>query len=366
MKERLVYLQYRVSLADAGTRVFDITATEAIRRMWVELRATNGATNNQGSPLAACLKRVQVIDGGQVEVSMDGYEAMAIGAYHLGKMPAGMITELPDNVQSLVFPIAFGRGPRDNEFGFDPRRYVNPQISVQWDLAAVNAVGATGFVTGSGVLTVLLELGDEMWRPSGRLLTKELYSWTTAGSGIEYVELPRDLPLRALYLRLSKSATAFYSMVNQVRLNCDQGRFVPLDMRMTDVLRMHVAQGPRFEVEQLFHRSNGDTLAMALKHEEAVSLQSFSGDNVLGYNRNGYGEGALSALAGGSAQTSDISILARVSGWLPWGVARLGFGDPDDPATWFPAPDFQNVKLELTQGSASGVGYVVTEQVQQY
>lgn len=366
MLHRLTYLENRRSLPDNGTLVTDINVRDPMTALWVDMRVTNGSTHNQGVTVADVLSRIEVIDGGRTIVSLTGHEAYALAAFISGHMPGTIFTEVSNNVQSLAFPIFFGRWLGDAQIAFDPTQYTMPQIRLQWNLAAVRAVGVTGFATGSATVTYLAELMEGGGAPLGVLNAKEFYTFTSVGSGVEYIDLPRDYNMVGFMLRAWETQVQWYQTLSNVKLNADQGKFVPFDLRGTDFLRHLTRAGDRFVYPHVYVAADADRIYTVLKQDEHLTLIPELDDLVATYTSFGYGEGLIGLIAGGVAVATDELVGATVEGACPFGCAYVPLGDQTDPNDWFPAPSFRSLRLELTQANAGGAVALVTRQLETY
>lgn len=366
MLYRKTFLEERSVIADSGTRTTDISVRDPITALWVEFRATNGASGNRANTLAECVSAIEVVDGADVLYSLDGRQALALTCYHLGHMPNELVAEIPTLTQNLSVLVPFGRYLGDPYLAFDPSRFTNPQVRVKWNLGAVRAVGADSFVSNSGTLTVMADVLEGGPTPTGFLMSKEHYAWAGAASGNAYVDLPTDYPYRGLLVQGLKAATNVFGVLSVVKLSCDAGKHVPFEMRMTDLLRYTSMSHAPFAYKHHVYAKNGDTLYTLLKHEEIVNLNPEAGDTVVAYQNYGYGQGALGVTTGGSAAGAPVNLYAHVSGFAPWANVWIPLGDPDTPDDWFPAPTFGSFRATLTQAAASANNKVALQQLRGY
>ncbi len=366
MFHRLAVVENRRTLADSGTQLVPLDITDPISALYLEVRATNGATSNRSNLIPQNISKIEVIDGSKVIFSLTGEEAFALACYRSGRLPYILANELPGTVQNAVIPIRFGRWLYDTSLALDPAKFRNLQLRVQWNLATVTAVGATGFATGTGALSVFADVMEGGPAPSGCITAKQHYTWATAASGITYIDMPMDNPYKSLLVRGYLAGTALYGVLSHLKMNCDQGKLVPFDNRMTDLHRYWSMEYGPFAYGHQFYAADGNTLASILKLDEAVALCVQSGDTVAQYAALGVGQGTLDLLTGGSAQSSAQQISGNIAGYAPFACAYVPFGDPSDPDDWFPVGTFKQVRLELTNAAASGVGSVVVEQLNTY
>lgn len=364
---RKSYIASRETLNDSGEKTWDVGVTDPITMFWVEIRNTNGATSNIDNWVAECVSSIEVIDGSEVLFSLDGQEALAYGCYALGRMPYQLVEEQGGNTQNLSIPILFGRYIGDTEYSFDPKRFKNPQVRINWNFATNTAVGATGFVSGSGRATILAEIMEGAPNPRAYISAREQKTWTTASSGIEYTDLPTDYPYLAVMVGARKAATATFSTVSNLKLHGDQEKVVFFDMRMSDLIRYSSQFFGPFSYDHRLLVSDNTTVYFLIKQEEAVQFLCQNLDDVVfRYVNSAHGEGKLYMDSAGSAETTDRLVDVSVSGWCPLNFVWIPFGDMQKQDEWLKANVFKNLKLEATQGSADGTGYICIVQAKTY
>lgn len=364
---RRAYLENRSVLGDSGEKMTDISLRDPITCLWLEFRVSNSTTNNQANSVAANIDAIEILDGSKVLYSMDGQEALAWSAYYLGRIPNQLVDEYLSQTQNLSIIIPFGRFYGDTRYAFDPKRFVNPQVRVKWNLANVNAVGVTGFSTGTARLTVIADIMQGAPAPQGMFLVKEHYTSAGASSGVDYIDLPTDLPYLGLLIQAKKAGYAPYGVVSNVKLSCDQGAVVVQDMRMTDTIRyMSQFYGP-FSYRHWFYLTSGDTMRTLFYYEETLGIVPENvNDSVVRYEGAGHGQGTLYLYTAGSVETADKILPAQVDGYCPYGIVALPFGDMKNPDLAFNAQDYRSVRLELTQAAASSTIAVALAQLMNY
>jgi hypothetical protein len=363
---RHTYIENRRVLADSGEITVDINVRDPITSIWLEVRATNGATYNKNNSLASCIDSVDLIDGGNVLWSLDGYELLALTAYRLGFIPYNLVEEIPGNTQNLSVCLMFGRWFGDTEYSFDPAQFSNPQIRFKWNLANVNAVGATGYVSGTGRLTIFADVMEGAASPQAMIVAKELYAFTTAASGDETIDMPIDKRLKGLLVRSASNSGGGLYGISQLKLSGDNDKFIPFDMRKTDFQRWLTLKAKPFSYKHNFVSANGGTLYPILKQDEGVSLIGEIADLVLEYTNHGIGNGTVTIYTAGSADTAQRNLYGVVTGWMPYASGYIELGEWDDPSTWLDATVFKKLKLILTQDAASSSAFVVVEQEHVY
>ncbi len=362
------YLQNSLVLADSGEKVDDIGSNDIITRLDVELRATNGATNNQAAHIADILTSFELFDGGNVILSLTGNEFAGLVAGRMGKVPHGIISEVPAIEQSLRFSWDFGRWYGDEDMALNCARFKNLQYRVRYNLAAIRAVGVTGFATGTGRLTVVAHVMEGARDPVAYLTAKRHSLFTTAATGDEPNPLPVDAPIRAIAIRSWETGVGGLSGISNIKLTGDEGKFIPVNFTTNDFLQSVVLQGERQSYQHDFHAQNADTLFALLKWREAVNLVSNDVDVSGHYVPAGIGEGTLEAetMSTAAALAVDTAFFGQVEGYLPFATAYWQQGQYDDPNSWLNAQDFKKLILVLTQNNAGASTAVLVEQAMGY
>lgn len=367
-KTRYIYLQNGYTLADAGEFVFNIGSNDVITQLDVVVKATNGATNNKAAHIADVVTSIELMDGSEPIVSLSGYELGGMACYKKGSFVNGLISEIAADVQSIRFPISFGRWYGDEQLALDLSRHKNVQCRVKWNLAAIRAVGATGFVTATGLLTVIAHVMEGGGSPMGYLSMKRHALFTTAASGIARVDLPMDKVIKAIGIRSWETVTGGLSGISHVKLTNNENAEVPLDLDTADFLDSVVNNGLRFHYNHRFSLQGTNRVYALLKYRELMTFNNETIAIAAGGVNTGVGEEVMVQFttSTGANLAADNTYDAAVQGHLPFGLAYLQFGAYDDPNSYFNAPNYKASRLELTQDNAGAACSVVVEQVNSY
>jgi len=356
---RRQYLEKDRGMSDAGEYTVDITPREPITCLWVKLQATNGATSCRNNTLAENISAIEIIDGADVVFSLSGVEAYALACRALGRMPFSVFDEDAGQSQTVMIPILFGRFIGDSELAFDPTKYSNPQVRIKWNLAAVTAVGATGFVALSLQLSIIAELMIGVSAPAALLSGKRIYTYTTAAGGYEYIEMPTDEPWRYLFLRGYKLLTDWHWIYDEVKLSCDGGKFVAFDMRGWDMVqRSSLYQAP-FHYMAKRRAINAQRVQFVLRFgDHATPISDGTGDTVYELVHNANGEGTIGIRTTNVAAAANVNYYENVEGYHPYDVHTVVFGRPDEIGDFFPAQNYGSVRLEVKAGVAAALQYI--------
>jgi len=364
---RKYYVQDNFTLANAGTRTIDVNIQDPITAFWIKFQATNGGTSNKGNLLPQCISSIQLIDGADVLYSLSGQQAYALAAYQLGHMQENIFDESAGDPQTFSFPMMFGVKFGDKVRSFDPRRFKNPQLRFTWNLAAVRAVGLLGFAGANLQLSILADVMEGAPTPSHFLMHKEIYTWTSAALGWEYIDLPMDYPYRGMMLRGVKAITIWHWIFNQLRMNCDGGQHIAMNIRGWDLMNWLATQLPIFHYTHCFRVTNGQTLELVLRDHESLQLQcDATPDTDITYSNSGWGSGPAQTQTAGAPAAPNLKFYADVQGRNPFDCAYIPFGQQDDPADWFPTRSFKGIRMEIQGGVALAANSLVLTQDRPY
>ncbi len=333
------------SVGASGTETVDIAVTEPLTAIDIYFRATNGAAVTHGTPAAACISKIEIVDGGQVYWSTTGPEAVAAAVYETGKWPAGNPDERANSGDYIQIPLLFGRYLGDESFLFSPSRLLNPQIKVTWARNAGHT--ATGYTLGIRVKAM-----QGVAATATALMVKNIRAFTSLGTGIEATDLPVDLAYRRLFVGVYLAGVFWQQIITNFKIDCDVGKLILMNLSAARFLDMIKAEWDPVQ--------RHSTICM----DDGAWRESFIGNTLGGAVNSGsptYFANCWSACsgrfqdwsrtdAGGLAADVPSTLLAH--GYLPWGLLAYQFGRRDDPASWFVANRYGQVRLELTQGQA--------------
>jgi len=363
--ERYTYIENNRPLADSGEYVTDIKVTDPITKLLFEFRATNGGTANKAQTVADVVDEIAILDGANVVMSLTGKQLVALDAYLRGALPYHVISEAASATQNLFVSIPFGRWDEDVDMALSPRAFSNPQIRVKWNLANVRAVGATGFLTGSATFSAIAKVVETLPVPKAYRRYVKHYSFTTAASGTEVVELPTSAPIRGIMLGSLTSTGAALVGFSKIRVTLDQGKIVVFDLIPRDAKRLMWEMYGWFTYKHTFVGADGDSIYSILRERTAFALVAATADTVATLSTNDTGAEVLALKTAGAAATNQ-NINANVTGLCPHGYIYIPFGTYDDPNTWLQAQNYRSVRLELEQNAAGASAYVVLDTLQTY
>jgi len=328
---RQPYLRRDYRLPNAGTHIEDINIKDPIMDFMVKLEATNGGTSNVENSIIDVLDSIQIVDGSDVLWALDSEEILANQFYHYKESQHLGIDETLSVVQGTVFKIPLGIGRMHPEIAFDPTRFANPQLVLEWDLANVRAVGADAFLTDTLDLTIMADVIDEApARPTGYLMTKQLTEYETT-VGEHRVELPNDYAYRTMYVRVFEDEKCPSAQLNWAKHDLNEEKYKPFHIYGDDWINWLKEWYGRWHMSAIYASAINATENRNpyLRSNIGASIMPDAGFTLLTLDSLA---NCLLNWTGANAALGELH--ASVSGTLPFGTYAWPYGDPDQPDEW--------------------------------
>jgi len=366
MRFRDHYFKREATVSDSDTVIIDINVKDPISYIKIEYEATNGATSCLDHELHDDVSKIEVVDGSDVLASLSMLEWQALNFYELKKFPAMLLSEAAGAKQEESCYIFFGRYPDDPEFYLDPTAFRNPQLRLTH---ALTISATAGFATGTGKITVMARIIEEGAGPHrGFMMAKEKYSWTSAGSGDEEVDLPRDYPYRMILIKALLSTNVPNEIIDKIKLSIDADKYIPIDNYTEDIIDNNEKQfGMAQQKKRLLEADDGTALLDIYDIDEA-GIDARVDDHIatieaVDAEKVSVGLYNMTTPATPAFQTTAKDCDVWAKGNCPHAVVCIPFGDLNDPDSWFPAPDFGDIKLYLTQATANAACAIILQQL---
>ena len=356
MNTRLVEILPRKNYAADYTELIDINLVDPISKLFItyEPDCAGLAGNAVGHPVRG-IEKIELVDGSDVLLSLNGAEAHAIDFYHNWVQTLTELRYLIGNYSKVVIPLNFGRFPFDEEYAIDPARHNNLQLRIKID------IGACMEGNDDGYLTVLGEVFDQKQiAAKGFLMTKEVKQYTLANSSHEYTDLPLDYPYKQLFVRAQRYGTSPEDQIDTLKLSEDQDKKIPINGLTLNQIVAHVmGRYPKYhEVAviggnaALFYYYCAATARVYSQQSEwrpsSVAQQCATFYHVGGRF------GIIMSNAGPNWQVS-------LQGHCPHAVVPLLPDYSNDPADWYNVSNLKSLRLDVK--GAADVGTAQTAEI---
>jgi len=362
MNYRLATLYARGAISSDLTVDVDVDVKDPITQIVVVYDTLNGAVATADGYPAACLSKIELIDGSNVLYSLSGVEAQAVDFYHNQREPANHVRYLAANYCHSIMNLNFGRYLYDPELALDPTRFSNLKLRITID----RNLGGCSSV--AGLLAVFAHMFDEKpVSPIGFLMHKEIKSYTLGNGSHEYTDLPLDYPYRKLLIRAQRLGVEPHFQINNIKLSQEVDKVVPFNLTMNDLIRTIVSQTRPYREGIIGPGTAGAGVYFYCVPTYMVTISGSHWGNVNHtYPPNFYdGDGGRFSERQG---TTGPNWQANLGGWLPHAVLDIPFGIQSDMADWFDVSGIGNLKLDITSGGAPAAGscQIMLQQLRRY
>lgn len=368
MRTRDAVLQYQKgSLGDSGTHVEEINVVDPVSAIELEFEATNGGTSNKGNFLSDVITKVEIVDGSEVLYSVNLSELEALHFYKSGKPPCLFPSEWASGLQRHNVLLMLGRYLWDQDFAVDFTRFRNPQLKITYNMAAIRAVGGTGFLTNTLKLSIIAKTMEEMAvKPSKYLMAKEIESFTSVASGDKRIDLPVDKVYRMLMLRAFIQLSDIDEVISDFKLTLDTDKFVPFNrkVKQMDAAVLALLGETKFKHDVFtYHQLAFRELNNKENHGSWNAWEDTTG-YIVNKQYEWSSEGKLDIIThAGATVGSEIKVTGEECGHSLHATVPYFFGLPLVEGTWFDPRSYKKMEAVLTQAVASGACAVVAEQV---
>lgn len=367
MRYRNVELYHEQVLDDTGTKIIDLKTTDPISAIRLDFKGTNGATHNQQNWLNDVITKIELVDGSDQLISLTMKQLQASQFFSTKKTPYMRCEERGGGSYNEQVLILFGLYLWDPKHYLDLTKFVNPQLKITTDEDVISAMGDTGYVSKSLKVTVNLHVIEEgAEAAAGFVMQKEIYSFTAAASGDEHVDLPRDYPYVGMLLRAYYEKNSFDEAISNIKMSCDAGKFIPLDKKSSDLLRINEEDYGQVNLRMQLYRKSTDTVKHPIFQDPVAVLQGDEHCNIYQaiYQWSQYFD-LIATDHAGNAITAEEWIRAVITGYSLHGTLYLPFGLLADPATYFDPKEWGDIDLVLTQYNAEAEYATVQVALQQ-
>lgn len=346
MNYRLSTLLAEKSYAADATEIIDLDMVDPISQLIIGYKANISDDTNLTAHVAACLPKIEIVDGSDVLFSLSGYEAEAVDWYHNHDLNSPWNIYMGWGETSRFIRLNFGRYLWDRELAFDPTKFKNPQLKITLD------INAGGGIPTTNKLQVWAALFDErVITPIGFLMHKEIKNYVATASTHEYTDLPTDFLYRKLFVRCLYPGTEPCQILSNFKLSEDQDKRIIVNHGTEDILRTIAMVSPIF-TEDIHARVMTSATEIfctptARVYPVASQISDTADAGVIAVNMGDGGH--FDAISGTAARYCSF----HVRGWLPHGVWEIPFGLQEDIDDWYNVSKIGSLKLDITAAAHS-------------
>lgn len=224
------------------TLYVDLPANEQISFLQIEISIQNAATAILLRTIMDAIDKIEIIaDGVKTIYNLEPEIASYIQfVTQNGEYPNHSFNYTPSARSTLELIIPFGRYLYDPEYMLDTSLYDSVQLRIPYTLNATYDTLAT------------FRHSIVMWRPLEKLspvgfIRSRSIQKETSNTAIETIDhkLPMAYPWRYLGVRLYDSNVNLTTTTTNIKLNVDEGRLVPFDLRINELRDFDKVRYPR-------------------------------------------------------------------------------------------------------------------------
>lgn len=366
MQQREHLLEDRYDMGTSGTVTFNLDYSSPITSIDLLFEATNGATSCKNNPIERNISKIEIVDGGQVLWDLQGDVSLAFIATLRGALPHSYRTGAISDTPYQTIPIVFGRELYDEQLAFNPKAHRNPQIKVTFDEATVTAAGATGYVSDSFNISLLVHLMENGAQPQGFLSCRQVETFTSLASGDKRIEMPTDQKIRNFILRCYESGVDMRSGITNVKFSMDGGKRVPFDFYVRNLLDSMIAHFRPILVPFYTPTNDGET------HQTwvGIDLEAFVRSHVSGHiataSSSWPGQMTIAHKLHDNTSVDGQPVHFGVIGWGFHNTYVYPFGRLWNPDDWLDLADVRKLDCFLTQGNAGAECDVAVQSLYRY
>jgi len=364
MISRIYTLLASKDLGAAGVEVINVDVPDAITQIVMRWRCTNVTVSAMLAPVAACISKIELIDGSEVLYSLSGRQAQALNYWNQGEMPHTALSLVVGGYFEFVCALDFGRWFGDESFWVNPLAHKNLQLKITWDEDACN----TSVVVNSCAVYAMC-MSEVKGNPIGFLCTKNHYTYACNGANHEYIEIDTDRVIKKILIRAESTDHTPGVLIDTIKLNVDGGKSIPYELKTEDWLEiLTLNKKPITQNITLDAAVTANTLYTDLSYRQNIKISYDATPFVTAQSKFAVATWTGYALA--LAASVDIKKLdATLTGYIPHGLFPVSQCDDWDNATWLDWRNKGKAKLDILSTSDSDSGDtidVVIESVRPY
>lgn len=372
-----VVLANEVQSSDAATKIVKLPLSNYIHTLYVKVQCTNGATSAKDQDISDVVDLIEVVaNGSDVLFSLTAQEIKRWCLWSTGYNLPQVRNFRASAVQSMTFPIFFGRGP------FDPSFYLrcNALSDLELRVTYSPTIAATSFATGTTTIGVyaIMSMGGQPGEYLGTLTHKTLRSFTSAASGDEQTLIPRGNLLRQLMTYCYEVGVEPAANITNVKFDLNNDEQVRVNIGWNELAEINTLNNWIEHIENIFaFTADNDTIGTDVSRIAHVSghVQSSMSDandtfelsrvDAIAGDQITIDQAAADITAGAETFAADATGRNNLLSIRGIGLSHatvIDFSQAGDGAL-LNTSSYDQVRLTLTQGNAGAAVRISTQEV---
>lgn len=348
----------------------DLPTKGILSELHCQVTYTKVSTNDRPLPDWEAVTKIELlVKGSTVVKSLSGKQVRQLMWYNGGPFTqsgsfwgAGGST---DTYTNLI--LYLGKFAGDTKNGLDLGRYENPQVKITYDTSLTSVDGNTYDAATSPTFkyNLMAKLFDG--RPAGFtdrfVQSSQIKSYTTANSTEINTEVPKGFGLKNLIFGASYKNIGYTHIPDRVKLDFDNGSWVPIDVEHENMKAMHLSWWPKPVIAAFWTTaaSSDDFDTQCFQINSINSSNTGGTTAAISYDAHEMGlhDVAKYTYAGAAATGQDIGWI-QVMGWGPHQSYNIPMEElVDGSLDNIDTNAFGRIDLKLTTGASAGTSAVM-------
>ncbi len=355
-KYRTTTLLAAKDIGAAATETIDIKVQDIISRINIYWQTKIVTVSVELAALVEPIKKVTLVDGSDVLISLTGEEIYALNYYDRmvhGDYEASLTV---NDFTKVTLSLDFGRWLWDPAWALDPKRFSHLQLKIEHSEALANTA-----VVINELIVEAMVFDDKKVTPKGFFMNKEIFTYTPTASGSEFIDLPTDHTIRKLLIQSDSTDKNPFEVLDQVKLSQDNDKKIPFNLTGEEFYRTWAHLWPRIEYNMILDAVvTAKTIFAVASYDADIAIQYDDTDFVTAQTNFALPTYTNNKIALGASVDIQAD-RATVGGRIPFSVMCWPFGSQADDADWFDVGGIGS--LQLINKGASAVGATPEAQI---
>lgn len=361
-----VYLNRQTAETTTSTQntvTIDLPQKDFLSQILVRLYHLNTTYTAALVPVFHAVSKLEVIDGSDVIYSLSGAQAQAVAYYRGRTNPCPGRNDWESTETSDVFYIRFGRFIHDTKYLLNLGALTNPQLKITYDYATTSHDGYTYTcpTTPTVKYTVVCDIlrGSPAGYVGEYISAREIFTYTSAASSTEYINIPRTDKIYGIGVRAVYTANLMGNDLSRVRLNINNQEWIPFDIYWAEMEQLHAEWFEPFITTsgriEMYYQVRYDSGLGEIKYwngiEKTTNLYTIYMEGLTGgWIRPHF----VTTSDGAAATTGQSGVHFIATGLFPHHMIYLPMaGVTDTPEDTLDAPATSKILLEVTSNSSA-------------
>lgn len=377
-QRRYILRTTTLAVRDATWR-YPLPSSNILSALFLKVSMTNGATSNVDHDILSDINRIRIVaNGSEILYSLRPEEIFSREWFVEGKRMSVYRSQAGGDVQWAVFPIRFGRFPRDPNFWLNLSRYTSLDLEVDLSFDDVAADGWADVYPTVELIACMAMEGTPGAR-TGYIRSTEFDTYTSEASGEQPFDVPQYNAVPYIYVYAREDGVEDGVDITDVEVRLNNGERIPFTANWLDLQDENKVMfdiDPRLKMTAFI--ADSDVISVRMTRIQAMALETmqtldFAEDTWLldktaavAGNQLTFSCGTADITAGGAAllvNNVEHECLLKVMGAAAPHAVVIPFAIPDNLSGALDTAAWDEVEVVLTNGGAGATVYLFFDEI---